>query len=201
VSFLDCPTGLVAAHSPGSVHYAANDGESGLDSSAAGSVPLSGSPGLHTATATATDKVGHTASASCTYTVNSPPTAPGTPEADSSPNQGAFELTWDASTDPDSNLDHYLLQHKDSGAGAQWHDVDTVAASSHAYEFTASDREAEGTWRYRVIAVDAMDEQATSGESDPVKVDRSGPNPPTAHTDRSPEDAAGAYFKDTVTVS
>ena len=46
-----------------------------------------------------------------------------------------------------------------------------------------------------------MGEQATSEESDPVKVDRSGPNPPSAHTDRAPEDADGGYFKDTVTVS
>ena len=199
MSFTDCPSGLVDAQSPGSVHYTASDGESGLDSSASGSVPLSGVPGLHTATTTATDKVGHTATASCTYTVNASPTAPGAPQADPSPNQGAFELTWEASTDPDSNLDHYVLQHKDSGSGAEWSDLATPSSNSH--EFTPSDKEAEGTWRYRVIAVDAMGEQAGSEESEPVKVDRSGPNPPSAHTDRDPEDADGGYFKDTVTVS
>ena len=201
ISFSDCPSAVVDAQNPGNAHYAASDQESGLDSSGSGSVSLSDTPGLHTATATATDKVGHTKTASCTYTVNSAPTSPGTPEADSSPNQGAFELTWDAATDPDSNLDHYLLQHKDSGASADWSNVATIDSSSHSYGFDSSAKEAEGTWHYRVLAVDAMEEQATSNESDPVKVDRSGPNPPSAHTDRSPEDAAGGYFKDTVTVS
>ena len=117
---------MLARDSSHSVDVSAADGESGLVSDPSGETPLDTSTaGEHTLEIEVADKVGHTATASCTYTVNSPPTAPGAPQADSSPNQGAFELTWEASTDPDSNLDHYVLQHKDSGSGAEWSDLAT----------------------------------------------------------------------------
>jgi hypothetical protein len=204
VDIAGCPSGVVGRNSSHSIDVSASDAQSGLASDPSGTVSLdTGTAGQHTKTVTAVDNVGHEKSSSCTYTVNSPPGAPGKPAALSSlNNDGVFSLNWAAASDPDNNVDHYALQHKDandagyspvSGAG-------TLGGSSFA--FTASSPEDEGTWTYQAKAVDAFGEDSPySDASDPVKVDKSAPSAPTASFDRAPEDATGNWFKDSVTVS
>jgi hypothetical protein len=207
VSISGCPTALLARDSSHAVTVSASDAHSGLDQDPSGSPALdTSSAGPHTYTATATDQVGHSKSADCDYTVNSAPTAPGAPSSDSDLNQGQFTLSWDPGSDPNGAasggaLDHYLLEHKDAD-DAGYSEVAEVAASETSFSFGAAGPEDEGTWRYRVTSVDELGEQSpASAASDPVKVDRSGPSAPSASPDRSPEDATGNWFKDTVTIS
>lgn len=70
VTITGCPTAPVVTGSGGSVTVAASDGESGLVSDPSGTVPLdTSSIGSKTITRTVTDNVGHTDTASCTYSV------------------------------------------------------------------------------------------------------------------------------------
>jgi hypothetical protein len=127
--------------------------------------------------------------------------APGTPHltSGSSPNNnGVFTLAWEASQAATALT--YTLEHKNAAGG--W---STVASglSSPEYAFTAGSPEAEGTWKYRVIANNEGPASEPSGESSPgVVVDESAPAAPTASADRAPDFAGGGgWFKDTVEVS
>ncbi len=65
-------------------------------------------------------------------------------------------------------------------------------------EYTAS-AEAEGTWTYRVKASGEGAESEVSGESSAVKVDRSGPNAPTAAAATAP--TFGEWYAGSVEVA
>ncbi|HEX3433210.1 MAG TPA: hypothetical protein VHT25_04020 [Solirubrobacteraceae bacterium] len=75
--------------------------------------------------------------------------------------------------------------------------------SSLQYASTGSGEE-EGTWTYRVQGFDSSTNLTTawSPTSQPVKIDKTPPTPPTASPDRAPDYAGGGgFYKDTVTVS
>ena len=122
---------------------------------------------------------------------------PGTPQlasGSSSPNQGAFTLEW-APTREAARVEGvtYTLQHKDASGG--W---ETVASGLTSPQYTFSS-EAQGTWTYRVLASGEGAESEYSPGSSEVKVDRTGPNPPSANPVGSP--AYGSWFKDSVEVA
>jgi hypothetical protein len=201
VDIAGCPSGVVGRDSSHAIDVSASDAQSGLASNPSGSVALDTSAaGQHTKTVTAVDNVGHEKSASCTYTVNSPPGAPGKPSASSSlNNDGVFRLDWTAASDPDNNVDHYALQHKDADDAGYSPVSGAGSLGASAFAFSASAPEGEGTWTYQAKAVDAFGEDGPySAASDPVKVDKSAPSAPTASFDRAPEDATGNWFKDSV---
>ncbi|MBD0281365.1 MAG: hypothetical protein ICV69_04115 [Thermoleophilaceae bacterium] len=155
VDITGCPSAVVARNSTHAVNVTASDAHSGLATDPSGTVSLDTSAaGQHTKTVTAVDNVGHEQSASCTYRVNSPPGAPGKPSASSSlNNDGVFGLNWAAATDPDDNVDHYLLQHKDAN-DAGYTDVSGAGnLSSSSFAFTSGSPEGEGTWTYRAKAL------------------------------------------------
>jgi lysophospholipase L1-like esterase len=197
---LSCPsTALLNAKASATV--SASDGESGLALDPSGTVPIDTSvAGTKTLTETAIDNVGHVTSESCTIEVLYPP--PGTPALSSgfTPNRGAFSLAWTASADPllYPSL-QYTLQHRN--ASGEWVDV-SATISSPSYEFSVGSPEAEGTWRYRVMAHEGALETPFSGASEAVKVDRTAPNAPSLTPDRAPDYAGGGgWYKDSVTVS
>jgi CSLREA domain-containing protein len=114
--------------------------------------------------------------------VNDPPTTPGaiTPTA-SLNNDGAFTLDWALSTDVDGDDVTYTLEKRDANDDTNWTNV-VSGPTSASYTFGGTNPvEDEGTWDYRVKAVDSP----AGGESDYstaenlVKVDKSGPNDPT----------------------
>ena len=134
---------------------------------------------------------------------NTAPSVPGTPllaAGSTTPNQGAFSLTWTASTDdglPTGSTVTYTLQHKDADDAAFSNVATSIATNS--YSFANSNAEAEGTWTYRVLATDGAASGSASAASSAIKVDRSGPSAPTAST--NPMTAAfSTWFKDTVMV-
>jgi hypothetical protein len=131
---------------------------------------------------------------------NTAPSTPGVPVLEGvTPNKtGIFGLTWAASTDDEGDAITYTLERRNFSDA-----VSTVASSlsSNAYEFNESAPEGEGTWEYRVKASDGELDSAYSNWSDPVVVDKSAPNPPTAATDRDAEDEDGGWFKNAVTVA
>jgi hypothetical protein len=134
------------------------------------------------------------------FTVSLPaPAAPGGPQltSGSSPSaDGVYALSWAPSS---TAAVTYTLQHENAEGG--WSDV-ASGLTSPEYAFTAGAPESEGTWAYRVIADGSGGESAPSEASAPVKVDKSGPNPPSATPDRSPDYAGGGgWYKDSVTVS
>jgi hypothetical protein len=96
----------------------------------------------------------------------------------SAPNAGSFALEWDGVTNALPQL--YTLQHK-SVYGGDW---STVASdlTSPDYTFPADSPEGEGTWTYRVAAIDVSSSETTpSGgdfgpESDPIQVDATAPS-------------------------
>ena len=114
---------------------------------------------------------------------NQPPTTPGKPglaAGSSTPNQGAFGLEWTPSTDPDGNLDHYVLQHKDADDGGYSNVTGATNLGSPSFAFSSGSPEGQGTWTYKTKAVDALGaESGLSDASDPIKVDRTKPNAPT----------------------
>lgn len=131
---------------------------------------------------------------------NTAPSKPGKPSASSSlNNDGVFRLDWTAASDPDNNVDHYALQHKDADDAGYSPVSGAGSLGASAFAFSASAPEGEGTWTYQAKAVDAFGEDGPySAASDPVKVDKSAPSAPTASFDRAPEDATGNWFKDSV---
>lgn len=135
---------------------------------------------------------------------NTAPSAPGAPVASSNPNQGGFTLTWGAAADDEGDAFSYTLEGKDSDDA----DFSVIASGLTATDYTfAAGQPAEGTWVYRVKAVESDTSPALqsdySATSQPVKVDRTAPNAPSAAADRGAEytDAATSWWKDSVTVS
>jgi|GEM_PF-2533911 len=128
---------------------------------------------------------------------------PGVPQlknGSASPNTGAFTLEWAPSKEA-GNAEGvtYTLQHESASGG--W---ETVAAglTSPEYSFSGGSPEAEGTWTYRVLASGEGAESEYSAASAPVKVDRSGPNEPSAHVSRAPDYAGGGgWYENEVEVS
>jgi hypothetical protein len=128
------------------------------------------------------------------------PGAPHLKAPGASPNTGSFTVEW-APTHEAANVSSttYTLQHKNASGG--W---ETLASglTSPEYSFSGSSPESEGTWNYRVSASGEGAESGFSGESAAVKVDRSGPNAPTAQASREPDYAGdGGWYKDSVDVS
>jgi hypothetical protein len=129
----------------------------------------------------------------------SAPSAPGAPEltAGESPNAtGVFTLGWAVATDPDGDPLTYALEHRDAD-DADYSAVGAGLATSYAF---AAPGEGEGTWTYRVRANDGTDDGFYSGPSAPVKVDKSGPNPPASSEEDEPDTADG-WHRNHVTVS
>ena len=136
---------------------------------------------------------------------NTAPTAPGAPVATSTPTQGGFSLSWAPSTDAENDAVSYTLQGKDAD-DAGFTEV-ASGLSVPTYTFSAG-APAEGTWTYRVKAVETSTSPALqstwSPTSSPVVVDRTKPNAPTASADRAADytdSSTGAWWKDSVTVS
>ena len=131
---------------------------------------------------------------------NTAPSKPGAPAATATPTLGGFSLGWAASNDTESDAFTYTLEGQDADDSA----YSTVATglSTNSYQF-ASGQPAEGTWTYRVKAVETSTSPALSSSysdaSSAVVVDRSNPNAPTATADRDPEYTG--WWKDTVTVT
>ncbi len=135
---------------------------------------------------------------------NTTPSAPGAPVASASPTQGGFSLSWAASSDTEGNAVTYTLEGKDADDSG----FSTVASglTTPSYGFAAG-TPAEGTWTYRVKAVESTTSPALqsgwSADSQPVVVDRTVPNAPSASADRAAEysGTTGDWWKDSVTVS
>jgi hypothetical protein len=138
--------------------------------------------------------------------VNHPPTDPGAPWLDAgstTPNKtGEFTIGWTPSTDPDAGDSvTYVLQQRDAN-DFDWSTVAT-GLSSAAYTFAS---EPEGSWTYRVQAVDnhgATSNWAADG-SPIVVVDKSAPFAPlvTSPTSAAYTDGAGhQWYRDSVTVA
>jgi VCBS repeat-containing protein len=114
--------------------------------------------------------------------VNDPPPTPGAITSDESLNKdGTFALNWDDSIDVDGDNVTYTLEKRDAN-DANWSPVASGLTSS-SYTFGGSNpaENDEGTWDYRVKAVDspAGAESAFSTAENLVKVDKSNPNAPT----------------------
>ena len=196
---LECPTAPVLRGSDATATWRATDAGSG-PATATGTIELeTGDRGPQTATApagTAHDAVGHpSAEATCQYEVNAPPAAPGAPEAPARDRDGSFEVTWDEASDEDGDPVGYLVERIDND-DAGWSDAG-AGDDSLAQEVSVAD----GTWRFRVKALDGRGGESEWVESEaPTTVDGIAPSAPSAVTD--PADAAGEnWFKDSVTVS
>jgi hypothetical protein len=193
----ECPVDPVVLGSDAAAGWSAEDLQSGLATPAAGSVELNtDTAGTHTAKAPApVDNVGHTgAQDTCTYVVNTPPAAPGVPAGPPLTREGAFDVNWDAAEDADGDNVAYVIQQRDAD-DADWSEA--TSASTNEYEAHV----AEGTWSFRVKAVDAREAESEWVEStSPTKVDVGAPTAPKAVTDPA-EAFAGGWFKDEVTVS
>lgn len=134
---------------------------------------------------------------------NTAPTAPGAPVASATPTQGGFSLSWAPSTDAENNAVTYTLEGKDADDAGFTPVATGLTSPSHTF---ATGAPAEGTWTYRVKAVETSTtpalESAYSPASSPVVVDHSAPNAPTASPDRAAEYTGnGSWWKDSVTVS
>lgn len=206
VTVTGCPSAVVAKNSSHTVDVVASDSHSGLatDPTATGVALDTSSTGSQTASFKAVDNVGHERTASCAYTVNTAPGAPGTPglaTGSSTPNTGSFALSWTGAVDIDNNLDHYVLEHKDADDAAYSEVAGNVI--TNLFSFAASP-ETEGTWKYRAKAVDSLGEESSySSASTEVKVDKSKPNAPTlsVSSGQSPTTVDGVdWYKDSVSV-
>jgi hypothetical protein len=134
---------------------------------------------------------------------NTAPAAPGAPVASANPTQGGFSLSWAPASDAEDDEVTYTLEGKDADDAG----FSPVAAglTSPAYIFDPGTPE-QGTWTYRVRAVESTTtpalQSAWSGDSQPVVVDRTAPNAPTASADRDPDySGSGSWWKDSVTVT
>lgn len=203
ISLSGCPTELVDEASVVSVSVNAHDPQpgSGLAIDPSGSVELdTAAIGPHSVTRNVTDRVGHTGSATCSYTVqSSKPTVPGSPTLtapSATPNRGSFALAWS----PSQNATSYRLEHRDSVG--DWDVVATTFAPDYTFGDNVSLAETEGTWEYRVLAAGPGGTSDSSDASDPVKVDLRPPAMPTASVDRAPEYVgADGWYRNSVTVS
>jgi VCBS repeat-containing protein len=138
--------------------------------------------------------------------VNDAPNTPSNLSSDESlNNDGAFTLSWDAANPLDVDGDDtvtYTLEHRDAN-DPNWTEV-VNSLNVTTYTFT---NEPEGTWDYRVKAVDnhGASSAGYSEALEEVVVDKTAPSAPTATTTPSAADyttSGGAkWFKDSVTVS
>lgn len=147
----------------------------------------------------AATSITHTVAAAPAVNPNVAPTKPGKPAASTSPNAGTFTLGWTESTDADNDSITYTVERKSSEAGVSFQAVMSAPTSS-SYAFA---NHPEGTWTYRVKASDGALSSDYSADSDPVKVDRAGPNAPTAAATTDPDytDSNGnGWWKGSVTV-
>ncbi|HET8822922.1 MAG TPA: PxKF domain-containing protein, partial [Thermoleophilaceae bacterium] len=138
---------------------------------------------------------------------NNPPSTPGAPtvSAGTSPRaDGDFTVSWAASSDPDAGDSvTYTLEQHDASTNT-WSAV-ASGLSANSYTFGgANPSEAEGTWSYRVEAVDNHGATSDYAESDDlVKVDESNPNAPTGDTNPAAAFTDGSgnnWYADSVTV-
>jgi Bacterial Ig domain len=113
--------------------------------------------------------------------VNDPPPTPGAISTTSAlSSDGTFTLNWGASIDVDGDNVTYTLEKRDAD-DTNWSPV-ASGLTSPSYTFGGSNpAEDEGTWDYRVKAVDSPEgaESDFSTAENLVKVDKSGPNAPT----------------------
>jgi hypothetical protein len=136
---------------------------------------------------------------------STPPSDPGLPTTSSALNKdGVFTVSWGASTDPDAESVTYKLEQQNHD-GTGWHTVaSNLTGSSYAFGSGGNAADGEGTWSFRVTAVDSAGTSSSPAESDDlVKVDQSAPLAPTASTTPSSvyTDGSGAnWYKDSVTV-
>ena len=198
---LRCPPTVIRG-ATAEATFSANDAGSGLAGPASGTVALdTTTAGIRTASVTAEDRAGLTATATCTYRVLfGRPTAPrvtagAVPSAD-----GAFTLGWDPAAAGEPDPAGFRLEATDADDAA-WTEVARPATRSHAFSGAAV---AEGTWRYRVRADDPAFDPGPSEESAPVVVDRTAPRTPEVRADRPPEHVSAAgerFYRDRVTLS
>ncbi|HEX8123458.1 MAG TPA: LamG-like jellyroll fold domain-containing protein [Solirubrobacteraceae bacterium] len=176
----------------------ASDGAgSGLDAPAPATLAIdTATTGTRTLSLTVADNVGHQTSRSCSVPVVH--RRPGAPvlTGGTSPGTGAVTLTWSRPAGAPAPA-AYVLEGRDAN-DAGWTQV--VRTAGESYSTPAGSPLAQGTWTFRVRIDDPVFDPTPSDDSAAVVVDRTAPNPPSIATDR-PEDAAGGWFRDTVTVS
>jgi CSLREA domain-containing protein len=128
---------------------------------------------------------GSTATVAVTVTcVNDAPTMPDTITSDESlNNDGTFTLDWGASSDVERDDVTYTLEKRDSDDTNWTNVVSDLTSASYTFGGTnpTNPVESEGTWDYRVKAVDspAGAQSDYSTAENLAKVDKSGPNAPT----------------------
>jgi hypothetical protein len=137
--------------------------------------------------------------------VNDPPTTPGAITSNEAlNNDGTFTLNWGPSTDVDGDNITYTLEKRGAN-DANWSPVASgLTLSSYTFGGSNPAEDEEGTWDYRVKAVDspAGAESDFSTAENLVKVDKSAPSQPNATTNpANPVANSGGWFKDSVTVS
>jgi hypothetical protein len=197
---ITCPVS-VPVGAPASAAFSASDAQSGLAGEASGSVPIDTSTaGEVTVSTTAIDNVGNETTKSCSTQVGYP--TPGAPTlgAGASPNaNGLFTLDWTGANPLQYFGLNYTLEHRNADSG--W---STVASGIEAlaYEFSGPGEE-EGTWTYRVQGVDPSHGQTTevSPSSEPVVVDKTPPQAPTASAPAAYYAGGGGWYRDSATVS
>lgn len=111
--------------------------------------------------------------------------------ADSSLNRGAFTLSWPATTDPNGQAVTYALDRRPD-PGTSWARVASgIKGTSYAFaaDQYAQYPEAQGCWRYRVVASDGWAEAGPSTESERVLVARGAGSCPAPSTTPAPEPA------------
>ena len=200
---ITCPATAQVGEAGVAATFTASDGQSGLASSASGTVPIdTSSAGEKTVSTTAVDNVGNETTDSCTTVVGYP--TPGAPAltAGTSPNDsGLFTLGW-SGADPMTYFGlSYTLAHHDYD-DPTWSNV-ASGIEALSFEFTGAG-EQEGTWEYRVQGVDSGNGQTTaySPPSAPIVVDRTAPYAPSVKASRAPDYAGGGgWYKNSVEVS
>ena len=197
-----CPAGSLLEGTKRQVTWTARDADSGLTTAASGTITLDTSRpgnGQVAAIPAARDKVGHVTTAECRYDVhsNTPPGTPGEPEGPALDADGSFAVTWGAATDRDIDAGDsiaYEVEGKDANDEGWSPLADGVEGLRSAVEVS------DGTWTFRVRAVDSFGAAGGWAESGPVKVDTKAPSAPTASTDPAAATDSG-WFKDRVTVT
>jgi hypothetical protein len=138
---------------------------------------------------------------------DTPPNQPGAPTSNQGQNRdGNQTLSWGAVTDPDGDTVTYTLQHENSSSSAWSNVASGLSGTSYQFGSGGNGSEAEGTWTYRVIAMDSKGTSSTpSPPSSAVVVDKTAPSAPTANvTPSSPayvDGSATSWYKDSVSVS
>jgi hypothetical protein len=118
------------------------------------------------------------------------PATPGRPAATPAITTTTVAITWP----PAAGAVTYALEYRDANDAAWTPLSQSLGSPSHPWN-----QPAEGTLTFRVRATGPGGSSAWSAVSEPVIVDRTAPNPPTATTDRAPEDP-NSWFLNTATV-